>query len=472
MSISRAVIVNPWVHDFYQVDRGVVSIGSRVIKELLSNIMDVSYIDLALCENPIDYKVYNIGATSYSYGEGSFYKSRSVSSWRVSQKFLGFTELPFRNYTASLMSYGLPEDHFRKFLLNLGKVDVALVSSGLTYWYGGVIQTIKIIKECLPGVPIILGGTYASLLPDHAKSSSGADYIYIGAGESGLVKLLGKILNKEFSESTGLYNNFYIGDLLGKHWIPLLTSRGCPFRCSYCASSSLLGDFIQFDTSSVIDFLWSAHSFLKVKDIVFYDDALLLNFSNSLLPLLRNNKFITIGARCHTPNALHVNKISSEVANALFEANFTTLRLAFDDANMNFLGESRGKTTRDNLCNALTNLHRAGYSKGDIGVYTMVGFPNQTTESIQSTVDTILELGGFPILLYYSPIPKTSVYSWLINNKKPYFLDFEADPFYQNPLLLPVAHPSVTHSIIHNMQLDAIKVAGPINKRDLINLDI
>ncbi len=41
----------------------------------------------------------------------------------------------------------------------------------MTYWYPGVTAAIRLAKEHFPGVPVILGGIYASLCPDHARAS-------------------------------------------------------------------------------------------------------------------------------------------------------------------------------------------------------------------------------------------------------------------------------------------------------------
>jgi hypothetical protein len=39
----------------------------------------------------------------------------------------------------------------------------------MTYWYQGVQETIQLLRTVFP-VPILLGGRYAPLLPEYAKS--------------------------------------------------------------------------------------------------------------------------------------------------------------------------------------------------------------------------------------------------------------------------------------------------------------
>ncbi len=64
--------------------------------------------------------------------------------------------------------------------------DAVLVTSLMTYWYPGVTAAIRLVREYFPGVPVILGGIYASLCPDHARSHSGADLVLTGPWETGL----------------------------------------------------------------------------------------------------------------------------------------------------------------------------------------------------------------------------------------------------------------------------------------------
>ena len=58
--------------------------------------------------------------------------------------------------------------------------DVVLVSAGMTYWYPGVVEAIRIVKKAFPRVEVILGGIYPTLCPQHARTASGADVVVSG----------------------------------------------------------------------------------------------------------------------------------------------------------------------------------------------------------------------------------------------------------------------------------------------------
>ncbi len=140
-------------------------------------------------------------------------------------------------------------------------------------------------------VPIILGGLYATLAPEHARLYSGADVIVRGAGENAVLPLLREILGDKHvrpREFSGLEEMpFPAFDLLrNKDSLPLLTSRGCPFRCSFCATPLLYRNFEQRSSLSVISEIERSMRQWGTRHLSFYDDALLIGKASHLLPLL------------------------------------------------------------------------------------------------------------------------------------------------------------------------------------------
>ncbi len=116
----------------------------------------------------------------------------------------------------------------------------------MTYWYPGVAVAIRLAREHFPGVPVILGGIYATLCPEHAREHSGADRVVAGPGEAAIGPLLEEITGWSppgaiVPDLDDLDSRPYPALDLLEHpsYIPILTSRGCPLDCSYCASRQL-----------------------------------------------------------------------------------------------------------------------------------------------------------------------------------------------------------------------------------------
>jgi len=142
--------------------------------------------------------------------------------------------------------YGISKAAFRARLAQIPKPAAILVTSLMTYWYPGVAAAIGLVREHFPGVPVILGGIYATLCPEHARQHSGADQVVAGPGEAAVFTLLKEItacssVGATSSGSDGLdslpYPALHLLDQLT--YIPILASRGCPLDCSYCASRLL-----------------------------------------------------------------------------------------------------------------------------------------------------------------------------------------------------------------------------------------
>ena len=72
----------------------------------------------------------------------------------------------------------------------------------MTYWYPGLFKAIKIVKDFFNGVPVILGGIYATLCDEHAVTHSGADYVIPGRGESELLRLIPELTGFELQTRT------------------------------------------------------------------------------------------------------------------------------------------------------------------------------------------------------------------------------------------------------------------------------
>ena len=69
--------------------------------------------------------------------------------------------------------------------------------------------------------------------------------------------------------------------------VPIMTSRGCPYRCSYCASHIINDRFRRRDPIRVADEIFYWHTHLGVRNFSFYDDALLVTPGEMVIPLLR-----------------------------------------------------------------------------------------------------------------------------------------------------------------------------------------
>ena len=176
--------------------------------------------------------------------------------------------------------YGIDPQWFRQDLAALTPPDLILVTSIMTYWYPGVMETIAHIKDIFPDTPVVLGGIYARLYPEHARAHSGADEVALDDGR-GLPDIIARHTGFEISPKFDWHDldaHPYPAFDLQHHinYIPLLTGRGCPYDCAYCAAKFLEPAMVRRSPQKVIDEIEYWHRRHGVVDYAFYDDALLI----------------------------------------------------------------------------------------------------------------------------------------------------------------------------------------------------
>ncbi len=421
------LLVNPWIHDFSAYDFWMKPLGLLYVGSLLrSRGFEVRLLDcLDFASVPVEFKAELKPPKRRDFGRGHFYR-----------EIIPKPE-PLRDVTLHYRRYGIPPEITRRLLAALPRPDLILVTSSMTYWYTGVIETIRFLRENCPGVPILLGGTYATLCPDHAVKHSGADRVLPGPWDGEKRRILSGYLEKPAREAADDFASwpYPAFDLYpAPEYVCLLTRCGCPFSCTYCAASKLTTQFESRSPGAVVEEIvyWQENS--GVNDFAFYDDALLINPSGHIIPFLR--EVLGRGLRCnfHTPNALHVKMIDEEVADLLFRGGFRTIRLGLETSSEALQVETGGKVTNQDFRRALRNLKKAGYAAAEIGAYLLAGLPGQRVEEVEESIIFVEQTGARPILVEYSPIPGTSLFE---KAREMSYYDLAGEPLFHNNSILP-----------------------------------
>jgi radical SAM superfamily enzyme YgiQ (UPF0313 family) len=213
----------------------------------------------------------------------------------------------------------------------------------------------------------------------------------------------------------------------------MLTSQGCPYRCTYCATYLLATKFIQRDPIKVVDEIEYYYKRFKVKNFVFYDDALLINAEKHICIILE--EIAKRGIKCyfHTPNGININPINKELAKLLFKLNFKTIRLSFETASPKLQKRIGNKTTNQALEDAVKNLTLAGYNTKDIEVYVMTGLPGQTYKEVVDSIKFVSKIGAKVKLVEFSIIPGTKEYNRAVEE---FGFEPHSDPLLHNNSIL------------------------------------
>ncbi len=427
MKEKRLLLVNPWIYDFVSYDLWSKPLGLLYLSSILKEHgYRVDFIDTLYRWDK--YHIEEIGKPPKvkKYGDGPYYKEEVTKPDFV--KVLGIDR--------KFSRYGMTINSFRAHLEEMEKPDAILITSGMSYWYLGVKKAVEIIREYFKDVPIFLGGIYATLMPEHARTLPGITYVVPGHGENIILKILGEYFDIPYRQpiytlDSMPYPDYSVYPKLD--YVIIITSKGCPFRCSYCASYYVSGGYFERTPEKVVEEI-ATYRFKKgIKNIVIYDDAFLLNKERAkrVLKGIIKNK---IRAYYHLPNGLHAKFIDEEIAELLYKAGFVEIRLGFEISDERLQKDTGGKVTSQELINAMNNLEKAGYERKDIGIYVMVGLPYL---SMKNVVDALLfanDLGGRLHLSEYSPVPHTRDYERMSEDIKKLL---DSEPLYHNNIVFP-----------------------------------
>jgi radical SAM superfamily enzyme YgiQ (UPF0313 family) len=391
----KILFVNPYIYDFTAYDLWLRPVGLLYIAAVVRKFTgcEIFWLDA------LDRFQEGAGVKSGKSGRGKYYRE-------IVKKPEIYEQTP-RYYAR----YGIPVETFREKIEKLPEMDMIVLTTLMTYWIEGVQFTLNILVNRFPDAKIVVGGVIPSLIPrEKIEEYISADFYVSGYGEKKILEIIEREGGKIYP-----YPDFFHIDnipfpafelLTNRRTLPLLTSRGCPYHCAYCASGILNKKFVERSVEKILEEIYDMHETFGTEEVVIFDDAFLVN---------RRKRFFRVFAevsqklklRFHTPNGLHPGEIDEETAEILFKSGFETLRLSFESIKDDILSRSSNKVTVEKMMRAVENLEKAGYKRGDIGVYLLFGYPGQGLADIEQSLRFAKELGVSPHLALFSPVPGT-----------------------------------------------------------------
>lgn len=217
--------------------------------------------------------------------------------------------------------------------INGDSPDVVLITSLFTYWSECVWETVRHYKRVAPTAKVVVGGIYASLMPEHC-AQSGCDQVFVG-------------LHQEAECCPPAY------DLVGSNFQIVHASRGCPRQCSFCAAWRIEPQFT---------YKRSISQEIHKNRVLFYDNNLLANpFIKDILRELGTLKINGRKVVCETQCGIDGRMLTDETALLLRKAHFSYPRIAWDHG----YGEDR------EILDQIDILRRVGYGTRDIYVFML-----------------------------------------------------------------------------------------------------
>lgn len=185
------------------------------------------------------------------------------------------------------------------------KPDLICVTSIFTYWSKYVKNTVFYYKNKYKDIPILVGGVYASLMPEHCKKYTKCNDVIQGP----------------IPEAENLIPDYSLVDV---DYQIIHTSRGCIRKCGFCGTYIIEPDWIC--KKSIKD------EIIK-KKLIFYDNNLLANqyiedILNELIELKKEKKISYLESQSGFDGRILRKK--HYLAKMLKDAGFKNPKIAWD----------------------------------------------------------------------------------------------------------------------------------------------
>jgi len=168
---------------------------------------------------------------------------------------------------------------------------------------------------------------------------------------------------------------------------PILTSRGCPYACTFCGGAAVTGRrFRARSPASVRAEVEGLVARFGVREVHIVDDAFATRRDRALAILAH------LGALKVTlsfPNGLRADAIDDEMADALRRAGTHTVNLGIESGSPAVLARVYKSLDLSAVRSAATRLRRAGI---EVGGFFLLGLPGETVADVRQTLRLALDL--------------------------------------------------------------------------------
>ncbi len=324
----------------------------------------------------------------------------------------------------------------------------------------------KAIKEKFSGIYIVMGGVHATIDPENSLAKPGIDAVCIGEGEytmCELVDTLGKRGNLEnvkgiyFKKHGRVYKNlprevetdldrlpfpaFHLlkdpkkyapPDAHALPAFPLITSRGCPGRCTYCCTKQILGRrFRMRSPENIMEELDLLVAKFGAKEVHFLDDSLATN-KKWLLELSRALKNRNYPLSFETSNGIRADSVDEEILTALREIGINSIGFGVESGSDDILKEIKKGISKTQVRKAMKLAKDMGFATWG---FFVIGFYGDTAKTIQETLNFSIELDpDFAKYFILKPYPGSEVFEQLNADRLIDSFDYSRYGLYTNPV--------------------------------------
>ncbi len=329
------------------------------------------------------------------------------------------------------MSYARIREHITK-----RRPDVVGISA-MTFLLIDALKVARITKEVNRDTHVVIGGTHPTIYPEEMLSQPDIDSIVIGEGEHTLAELLPALAEGRSPEGIAGVGYKENGRLLinpGREFIQdldrlpfpdrdilptekyynvlgnskvvmtsLLTSRGCPFQCTFCTNKD--GKVCRMRSpENVVREIEECYA-KGITDFDIIDDTFTINKKRALAIadlIIQSRMTITMDLRAR------VDTVDQEVIDRLAEAGCNRVRFGVESGDPGILRNIKKGITLEQVRKAYSMAKKADMVTF---AYFMLGMPGETEKEVRKSLELAKELRpDFAQFLIFTPFPATHDY--------------------------------------------------------------
>lgn len=304
--------------------------------------------------------------------------------------------------------------------------------------YKSVLKLLRAISG--RNIFTIVGGAHPTLCPEEVIAEEGIDAICVGEGDIALVELCRslytdkidyKIQNLWFKVNSRIVKNPIrpladIDDTPFQNWsawdVPPRASklmagkvrktalveltRGCPFRCSYCANNFLNQNFKNNYRERSIDkfieevkYLWDKYG---IEFVYIADETILTTSAKRFNEFIDKYSVIKLPFWCETrPEFIEYEKVKS-----LKEVGLQAFNIGVESGNYEFRKKILNRSVPDGkIIRGIREAVRAGTR---VGANVIIGFPQETRSHIFETIELVRQAQPTSTMVHlFQPYRKT-----------------------------------------------------------------
>lgn len=287
-------------------------------------------------------------------------------------------------------------------------------------------------------IPVMIGGVHISMLPESLSEDMNVGCV--GEGEETIIELfnlflkennfsadkLGKIKGLVFRENGKIIQTEKRERVMNMDNIPypardlldikkhsyMFSSRGCPYRCVFCASSRFWDNVRFFSPEYVVGEIKELVENYGVQLISFFDDLFILDKKRlkDIVDVLKKQDFYKkIKFTC----SCRANLVDDETARLLKEMNVVSVGLGLESGNERVLASLKGGSVTVQQNKKAIEIFKK--HKIAVNASFVIGSPSETREEIIQTYNFIKEVSFDLVDIYVlTPYPGTSIWKYAL----------------------------------------------------------